>query len=150
MAQPKTFTYGKGLVVQIGNGATPEVFSHQCGITERGLTLTKETGDTNVPDCDDLDAASWTSRQVVAKSAQISSSGVLAVESQEVWQDLYASDASVNCRVANLANLANGGGHWAGKFHLTSLEFGATKGQLVDVSITMVSDGPVTWVPAAA
>lgn len=148
MAQATTKRFGQAVIVQLSNGATPPVFAAPCGFTERALNLSKEVGESQVPDCDDPDKASWVERDVVSKSATISGSGVMAVEAFNTWEKAYDEDVSIACRVFTAGNAAAGGGHWAGKFHLTSFEMTATKGQRVEVSVTMESDGPVEWVPA--
>jgi predicted secreted protein len=150
MAQATTKTFGKGLIVMLGDGATPEVFAAPCGITERGFTLSNELQETQVPDCTDEDAPSWTSRDKVSRSASINSSGVMAVESIDEWRAAYMASGSVSFRVFNEGNLAAGGGHWSGKFHISSLEFSSAKGGRVELSIQAESDGPVVWTPAAA
>lgn len=150
MAQATTKAFGKGIVVLLGDGATPEVFTAPCGITERGFTLSKELQETQVPDCQDEDAPSWTERDAVSRSASINSSGVMAVESLPAWRTAFAANTSRSFRVFNDGNSAAGGGHWAGKFHISSLEFSSAKGGRVELSIQAESDGPVVWVPAAS
>src|SRR5690606_33512417 len=59
MAPPKTAAWYK-MLIQVGDGADPEVFSAPCGLTTRGLNFSAETSDTTVPDCDDPSLPSWT------------------------------------------------------------------------------------------
>lgn len=42
---------GRTLLIQIGNGASPEVFSNLCGIKTRSFNLSTTEVDTTVPDC---------------------------------------------------------------------------------------------------
>jgi predicted secreted protein len=125
-------------------------FAAPCGLTERSVTFSKETNDTTSIDCDDEDAPSWVDRDVVSLSASISGEGVMARESLELWRDAFTTTDTVNARVEVGGTAAQGGGYWAGKFHLTSFEPGATRGERVSVSVEMASSGPVTWVDAAA
>ncbi len=144
MAQAKTVRFS-GLRVLLGGGEEPEVFAAPCGFTERSLTLSKELGSTNVPDCTDEDAAPWTERDVTSKSAEIGGQGVLDITALAVWQERFASDASGNARV----EVWRAGvmiGHWLGAFHLESLEIGATQGERATIQVSMQSDGAVTWV----
>lgn len=143
MAQAQTVRFS-GLRVLLGDGETPEVFAAPCGFTERSLTLSKELGSTNVPDCADEDAAPWTERDVTSKSAEISGQGVLDVTALTVWQARFDSDASGNARVEVWRSGAKVG-HWLGAFHLESLELGATQGERATVQVGMQSDGVVTW-----
>lgn len=148
MTQATTVPFS-GFRVLLEDPATPGTFIAPCGFTERSLTLTKETNDTTVPDCDNEDAASWVERDVVSKSAAISGEGVMARESLARWQAIYEDDDPVSARVERAGTAAQGGGYYLGKFHLTSFEQGAVKGERATVSAELSSTGPVVWTPAA-
>lgn len=147
MAQAQTLPFS-AFKVLLESTATPGTFIAPCGLTERSLSLTKETNDTTVGDCDDEDAAAWVERDVVSKSASISGDGVMARQSIAVWQAAYESDAPINVRVERSGTAAQGGGYYLGTFHLTSFEQGATRGERATASIEMSSSGPVVWTPA--
>jgi TP901-1 family phage major tail protein len=129
---------------------TPNTFAAPCGLTERSITFSKETNDTTSIDCDDEDAPAWVDRDVVSLSATISGEGVMARESLELWRDAFTTTDTVNARIEVGGTAAQGGGYWSGKFHLTSFEPSATRGERVSVSVEMQSSGPITWVDAAA
>lgn len=148
MAQAQTVQFS-GFKVLLESTTTAGTFIAPCGLTERSLTLTKETNDTTTPDCDDEDAAAWVERDTVSKSASISGEGVMARQSIASWQAAYDSDDPINVRVERSGTAAQGGGYYLGKFHVTSFEQGATRGERVTVSIEMSSSGPVVWTPAA-
>lgn len=148
MAQATTFRFGQ-FVITLGDGATPtEVFAAPCGFTEKAFILNAETVDTNVPDCDDPDAATWTERAVRARSFSINGSGVLARESQKLWRDFFLQNTSKNLKITFPGTGAQGGGTWNGKGILTNLEFGAAIGERVSVSVTIEGDGAPTFVQA--
>lgn len=149
MALAKVQSYSKFLI-QVGNGASPEVFAAPCGLTSRGFNRTAETNDTNVPDCDDEDAPSWLARDVVSLSGEISGSGVLDTAALDVWDDWFQSGLAKNCRVVLDVPLAQNGRHWAGSFYLTSFNITAERGAKVNVEVTLISDGAITTVAAAA
>lgn len=128
--------------------ATPGTYGAPCGLTERSLTLSKETNDTTTPDCQNEDAAAWVERDTVSKSASISGEGVMARESIAAWQAAYDSDSPVSVRVERAGTAALGGGYYLGLFHLTSFEQSATRGERATVSIEMSSSGPVVFTPA--
>jgi len=134
----------KNFKVFLGNGATPEVFTSPCGLTSAGLTLSKDTNSTVVPDCTDPDAAAWVERDVVSLSAAISGSGVLATESLATWEAAFVSTSPVNVRIQ--VDVPTVGGYWTGAFHLTRFDPAGTRGNRVGVTIAMESDGNVTWV----
>lgn len=144
MAKPITISASK-LLIQLGNGASPEVFSAPCGLTTKGITFTKNMNDITVPDCDDPDAAAWVERGVVSLSASIAGNGVLAMESHDTWLEAYQSTESVSARV--LLTEATHGGWFEGKFHLSTLTENGSLGDKVQVTVALDSDGPVLWVP---
>lgn len=147
MAQAQTIPFS-GLKVLLESATTPGTFGAPCGLTERSITLTKETNDTTTPDCDNEDAAAWVERDTVSKSASISGEGVMARQSIAVWQAAYESDEPIQVRVERSGTAAQGGGYYLGAFHLTSFEQSATRGERATVSIEMSSSGPVLFTPA--
>lgn len=151
MASPKTMS-GRQLLVQIGDGDSPEVFAHDCLInTERGINFASETNRETLPDCDDPDAPGWSEVTVSSQSATITGAGRLHTPSVKEWFDWFVSGTSKNVRVLlNGVSLANGGGHWAGKFKLTAFEVTGPETGRAAVSVTLESDGAVTWVDATA
>lgn len=147
MAQAKTFRRS-GLRLLLGDGATPdESFAAPCGLLERALTLSKELGETNVPDCANEDLAPWTERDVVSKSASIEGSGVLDEDALPIWQGFYDSDSSRNCRIELWRNGVKKG-HWQGAFHIETLNPAAPEEGRVTLEISLQSDGPVVWTSA--
>ena len=139
-----------GLVVLLESTTTANTFVAPCGLKERALTLTKETGETVVPDCDDEDAAPFVERDLVSRSANISGSGVMARQSIARWRAAYDSNDPVKVRVQLAGNLAAGGGYWTGLFHLTSFKLGAMWKEKCTVEVEMESTGTVLWTAAAA
>ncbi len=143
---------GTKLLVQIGNGAGPEVFAHDCLInTERGISFASETNRQVIPECEEPDAPAWSVVSKDSLSATITGAGMLHTSSVAEWDEWFNSDDGKNIRVLlSGVTLANGGGHWAGSFKLTGWEVTGTRNEKAQVSVTLESDGPVVWVPAAA
>lgn len=148
MAQPTTRRGTKLRVLQ-GDGATPsEVFAAYCAINAKEVRFTSQTGEFYVPDCDDPEAPAW--RQIVksGRALTVTGSGTLNMADLERYQAAYDDDEAVNYRIElDVAN-ATHGGHWAGGFALTEFGITGNDAELVQVSITLESNGPVTWVPA--
>ncbi|MGT9989222.1 phage tail tube protein, partial [Klebsiella pneumoniae] len=42
---------GRTLLIQIGDGETPEVFSNLCGLTTRSFNMSANEVDTTITDC---------------------------------------------------------------------------------------------------
>lgn len=144
MAQP-TVIAGTKLLILIGDGASPESFIAPCGLTTRDFKMTASTNSTLIPDCDDPEAPAWEAKDVNALSATISGSGVLAVESFDLWNDWFLSASAKNVQV----KLDHPGlGYWKGSFIITDFNPKGDRGSKASIDVTMVNDGAVTWVPA--
>jgi len=133
---------GEKLLIQIGNGATPEVFAHPCLInTDRGITFSSTTTTDIIPDCSDPAAPAWQQTEKDGLSAQISGSGMLDVASIDDFYDWFISEDPKNVKVRVDKT---GGSTWTGSFHLTEFAIQGTRKQKATVSITLVSNGPVS------
>lgn len=136
MTQASTLKFSTFLI-KLGNGATPEVFAAPCGLNSRGFSRTAATNDTNVPDCDNPDAPSWLERDVVSLSGQMTGAGVVADEDFDVWNDWFESGVSKNVQITL------GTRTWAGAAILAKLDITGNRGQRVNFSATLDSDGEI-------
>lgn len=146
MAKPITVNASK-MLVKLETTPSSGTFAAACGMTTKGINFTKDTNEVNVPDCDDPDAPAWKERGVVAMSAEVSESGILAMEALATWQAFFEATSSRNCQIWLDVPVTEHGGHWDGKFHLTGFNVTAEQGNKVQAAITMQSDGPVSWTP---
>lgn len=145
MAFPTTVP-GSKLLIEIGDGATPtEVFDQPCALNSKGINFTAAANEQNVPDCDDPDAAMWIARTVTTLSAEVAGSGILALESYEIWREWFASALFRNAHV-KVDVPAPDGGYYSGRFILSNFNTTGNQGELSQVEVTMQSDGPVLWV----
>jgi predicted secreted protein len=147
MAKPTTQRPG-AFSIWLGDGGSPEDFtSATCGFTTKNINFSTDTADVNVPDCDDPDALAWTERTPTASSATVSGAGVMAEETFTTWNDWFLSGASKNARI-RLENTVPG--YWNGAFVLTAFQVSGNRGDgKVQVSVTMQSDGQITWANGA-
>jgi hypothetical protein len=140
-----TVIAGTKLLILVGDGASPETFAQPCGLTNNGFSLTSATGSTVIPFCDDPEAAAWDSKEVTSLSAQVTGSGVMAVESFNIWNDWALSGEAKNAQVKlDDASL----GHYEGPWVLSSFKLTGQRGQKVTVDITMDNADIITWVDA--
>lgn len=149
MAKAKTVSFAK-LIIQVGDGASPEIFAAPCGLTSRGFNRTANTNDVVVPDCDDEDAAAWIENDVVSLQAGVTGSGVLDLDALDVWDEWFESKELRNCRVVIDVPLAQNGRHYAGQFRLTGFNMTGEIGNKAQVEVTLASSGPVLKVDAQA
>jgi predicted secreted protein len=141
MAQPTTAKFG-AMVIAIGDGASPEVFTAPCGFSSKALRLSKNLQDVTLPDCDDPDAPAWIGRDVQSLTAQVTGEGVMAEESVLTWTAFFDSTSSLNVRIT--ITTASGYIRYTGAMHLESLEFTAETGGRVQCNVSMQSDGAMT------
>lgn len=138
MAQASTIKGGK-IRIMLSDGASPAVYTAPCGLTQRGLTLTKALNDVTIPDCDDPDKVAWLGRDAASLSMSISGQGVLASESIETWLDAAESIDSVGAKVE--IEFPAKTYTYTGLMHVESFEIGANNGERATVTISMQSDG---------
>jgi hypothetical protein len=133
---------GSKLLVQIGDGASPETFAHDCLInTKRGIQFTSETNETIMPDCDNPDDPAWKSVTKDGFQATISGAGMLYAASIGEWWAWFDSDDAKNIRFN-----VTPAGYWQGAFKLTQFEVtGDGNKDVATSNVTLVSDGAVTW-----
>lgn len=144
MAQAKTAS-GSKLLVKVGDGGTPETFAHSCTINaQRGLALTAETNDINVPDCDDPDLVTWVEREKRSLSGTITGEGVLNTPDIETYFNWWKSPDPKNVKVVVDVPAADGGRIFTGAFLLTQFELTGNRGDKVTASLSMASDGAIT------
>lgn len=146
MALAQTFRFS-GYRVLLGNGGDPETFAAPCGFTERSISFNRELSETNTPDCADEDAPSWLERDVTSMSATVNGTGVLEATALPIWLGLLNTTVSFNARV-ELWREGVKIGHWEGAFALESFETSASKGERVNVTVAMQSDGAVLYTAA--
>lgn len=141
MAAP-TVIAGTKLLILVGDGASPEVFAEPCGLTTKGFDLAASTNTTLIPDCADPELPAWEAKTVNALSAQISGSGVMAVEAFLTWEAWFMSALAKHVQIKlNYPAL----GYFSGSFILTAFKLSGQRGQKVTVDLTMVNDGTVAW-----
>ena len=137
MTQATTLKFSQFLV-QLGNGASPEVYASPCGLNSRSFNRTAATNDTNVPDCDDPDAPSWLERDVVSLSASISGAGVVADEDFDDWDTFWKDGESKNIKITLGTRV------WIGAYKCTKLNVTGNRGSRTTFDVTLDSDGETT------
>lgn len=149
MAQDDTIRTSK-LLIKIGDGETPEVFSAPCGLTTKALNLTAAVNEFEVDDCADPDAPVWIERVVKSLSAGVSGSGTGRRGAMDLWRTWFLSGEAKNIHVMLDLPAAEGGGTYKMSAVLTTFNTtGESKG-LVQAQVDIQSNGEVTFTPAAS
>jgi hypothetical protein len=147
MATPNPVKYARGvkLLIAIGDGGSPEVFTAYCTVNAaRSIKGDAATNDFNIPDCDDPDMVGWLAREKVSLSYTLAGAGILNTPDVQVFADYLADPLSRNCQITVDVPATDGGVVFAGPFHLTSFEITGDRGAKMEATLAMVSDGEVT------
>lgn len=136
------YTNFSGFVIQIGDGASPEVFTARCTMNaSRGFSLSANTTDRNIPDCEDDLLPSATLRYPSDYSGEISGAGVLEAEDEKFFSDWLTSGETKNVRVRRGGV---GGTQWAFAAVCTAFNVTAEAKDVVNAEITLASHGAIT------
>ena len=140
MTLATTYPFSKFLL-KVSDGGSPEVFTDPCGLTSKGFTRTANMNDTNIPDCDNPDAAAWLGREVVSYQASIAGSGVMAQESYDLWEDWWEASETRNVQieVGTPPEVS-----WIMPAKISEITYTGEKGNKVQMTVALVSDGAVT------
>lgn len=147
MAYPIVASASK-LLLKIGDGASPEVFAAPCGITTKAFNFSSAVNEVDLVDCANPDAVGWVANEKRNSSLAVSGSGVLDTTVLDTYWDFYRSVDAVTCQLQLNVAAGVGGGYWQGDFHLTGFNVTGTHGEKVQVDLSLINDGEVTWVPA--
>lgn len=141
---PVKHARGTRLVLKVGDGASPEIFTAKCSINAaRSLSGEAQTNDFNIPDCADPDALAWVVREKIAVSYSFTGAGILDTQEVGEFASWLASRGIKNCQVVVDVPASDGGVIFEGAWHLTTFEITGERGGKVEVSIGAVSDGEI-------
>jgi hypothetical protein len=143
---------GRKLLIKVSDGAGTPAYVHPCLINaSRSFSLTANTNETRIPDCDNPDLIAPVRREKTDYSATVSGAGVLHSADSEFYTTWTKQATAIAVRVElNGVVLADGGGYWSANFHCTQFEISGDRGEFIAANITLLSDGDITWTDAAA
>lgn len=144
MAAPTT-ARGTKLLIKVGDGEDPEVFSHPCTISgQRAIVFTSTVNEVNVPDCALPDQLAWIEREKVSVSAAINGEGTLNAPDADLFFEWVTDEDEKNVKCVIDIPGSTGGRIYSGAFHCTQFEEGGNRGEKVNASIQLQSTGVVT------
>ncbi|MDR7230633.1 hypothetical protein J2X45_001724 [Caulobacter sp. BE264] len=132
---------GIKLVLKVGNGASPEVFTARCSLNaQRGIKFTADLQDTAEVDCTDPEKVAWLVRDKVSVSGEVNASGVLDKADLAFFFDWVKDKDAKNCEV--VVDIA-GGYLWEGAWHCSDFEVTGDRGKRCEISINLKSEGEI-------
>lgn len=139
------YTRGVKLVLKVGNGASPEVFTARCTINaERGIAFNAQMRDELIPDCADLDAVAWLSREAESLSIEVTGGGMSHKNDVNLFWTWWSSGESKTCQIVLDDDTAANVITWEGLFKLPTFDLTGNRGEKVASTISLASDGEVT------
>lgn len=136
---------GVALVVKIGNGADPEVFTPLCSINAaRGISFTGAMNEIAVPDCTDLDKIAWLAREMTSLSVNVTGAGLLNTSDVQSTFDWWKSGESKNLQVIVDVPSSAGGVVFEGAYKLPEFALNGEPGDKQQFTCSLASDGEVT------
>jgi hypothetical protein len=147
-SNPVKYASGVLLLVMVGDGGSPEVFTAFCTINAvRTLVGDTKTNDFNIPDCTDQDALGWLAREKISIEYTVTGQGILNTPDVIEFSEWLADTASRNCQIVVDVPNADGGVVFAGPFHLTHFELTGDRGTKMEATLTLISDGEIVVTP---
>lgn len=138
------------LVIQLGDGASPETFAFTCGANSFGVTLTNNLGENSALDCSNpLDVPAAIIRHLETQDTSATISGMVTTEAWPTWRE-WADDATEkNIKIFLDESAANNGGFWILPAYLQQLEIGKETSGKVTFTATITGAGQRTWTDAS-
>lgn len=132
---------GRLLLVQIGDGAEPEVFSNLCGIQTRSFNLSASEIETTIPDCNNPGGKVQRTAEPGIVNRTFSGSGKFVSGANSSAFIGYVNDAEIfNAKV-----LVPGVGTYTGPWMASEFEFSGEMEGNMDFSVTFSAAGPLAF-----
>lgn len=137
------------LIVQLGDGADPEVFGFTCGANSFGITLTNNLGEETVLDCDDpLDVPAVIIRHLESQDTGVNIAGMVTTEAWPTWRAWSDGGTEKNIRILLDEPAANNGGYWTLPAFLPTLELTKESSGKVRFTASISGAGQRVWTDA--
>lgn len=133
---------GRLLLIQIGDGATPEEFDNLCGVTTSSFNMSANEIDTTIPDCKNPGATPQKTSEPGIKNRTFTGSGKFVAGADTAKFREYINDAvPFNAKV-----IVPGWGSFTGSWFVSDFELSAEMEGNLDFSATFVAAGPLAFV----
>lgn len=137
---------GRYVVIEIGNGGTPEVFNKICGVNVNSWNTTTQTSDRFLRDCDQPNLVP--NRRPIATGVQedITLSGYFTLANRAVVESLRGG-AIRNVQIIFYEDDGvTEAGYYSGQFMFTAVNIGAPENDLVSLELVLAStQGLSVW-----
>lgn len=132
---------GRLLLIKIGNGASPEVFSNICGIQTRSFNLSASEVDTTIPDCENPENAVQRTAEPGIVNRTFTGSGKFVSGANSATMMGHVRNATV----FNAQVVVPGEGEYEGAWFVSEFEFSGEMEGNMDFNATFVAAGPLEF-----
>ena len=136
---------GRSFLLKVGDGEASEVFTALAGINSKSITINNSSIDVTTPDASSPGGVLFAQSLNGLKSMSVSGDGIFLDETAEARLNTVAMQADP---VANFELVVPDFGTFAGEFRVASLEFGGETEGGVTFSVSLESNGTVTFTSA--
>lgn len=136
---------GRSFLLKVGDGVGSEVFTALAGINSKSITINNSSIDVTTPDASSPGGVLFAQSLNGLKSMSVSGDGIFLDETAEARLNTVAMQADP---VANFEMVVPDFGTFAGEFRVASLEFGGETEGGVTFSVSLESNGTVTFTSA--
>jgi len=134
---------GRSFLLQVGDGASSEEFTTVAGINSKSITINNSAIDVTTPDATTPGGVLFASSLNGLKSVSVSGDGIFIDESA---QEGRLNDVAMQADpVANFQLVVPDFGTYSGEFRITSFELGGETEGAVTFSISLESNGTITF-----
>lgn len=136
------------IVIEMGNGASPEVFTPLCGIRTPGMTAQTNGNDDFANDCADPESVPVRYFLPTGEQWDMSGAGVVNLDNLETIYNAKGVTKNYRYSIGKAANQTGSEYYFAGPAVLTNIQIGGSEDNFASIDLTFVSDGPWALVEA--
>ena len=136
---------GRLLLIKIGDGADPEVFTNLCGLKTRSFNMSATEVDTTIPDCTNPgNPVQKTSRPGISSRTFTGSGNFVSSTVMDLFMNHIRATSSFNAQV-----IVPGDGTYAGEWFVTDFTFNGDVEPNLEFSATFTAGDILTFTPRA-
>lgn len=134
---------GRSFLLKVGDGEASETFTTVAGINSKSITVNNSAIDATTPDATTPGGALWSQSMDGLKQIAVSGDGIFLDES---GQEGRLNDVAMSATpTANFEILIPDFGTYSGEFRITSFELGGETEGAVTFSISLESNGEISF-----
>lgn len=147
MAVPQIIE-GRLVVFELGNGASPEVFTPLCGVNVNSWNQTVQTTDRFLRDCDNPTAIPNRSAIATGMQEDITLSGYFTLDNRALIESILGQKRNVRLTVYYEDGVTEAG-YYSGRYLITARNMSAPENDAATIELVLASDGALSvWTAA--